>query len=270
MRINYLLVLVLALLVAGAVGNQPVPNCTMAPFWKTLPLTPFENYRVNLDDLLKGYNMAYTLEGDNVTSDIINLESKFEKNAEQTPLEPLVGLKSYHLDQAGNGWGEGFIALTEVGAKTSIHYGLLADNKSAPAINNKVQVENEANITCFDAVLFPAKDLIVVDCMLKLGKPGPNGKLFQNRFVYVRLGSGTILPNHVDTEMYVPFTQVTRRRLLTYVDPESGYHYLLRSYFADGVSSAHSLNTYVDVFILNDPSRPWSLKVIDRTLLQQS
>jgi len=70
--------------------------------------------------------------------------------------------------------------------------------------------------------------------------------------------------------MYVPFQQVTRRRMLTYIDPESGYHYLLRSYFADGVSPAHSLNTYVDVFILNDPMRPWSLKVIDRTLLQQN
>lgn len=118
-------------------------------------------------------------------------------------------------------------------------------------------------------MLFPAKDLIVVDCMVKLGKPNPDGKLFQNRFVYVRLGSGAILPTHVDTEMYVPFQSVTRRRMLTYVDPESGYHYLLRSYFSDGVSAAHSLNTYVDVFILNDPARPWSLKVIDRSLLQQ-
>jgi hypothetical protein len=108
--------------------------------------------------------------------------------------------------------------LTEIGAKTSIHYGLLADNKSAPAINNKVEVEKEANIVCFDAVLFPAKDLIIVDCMLKLDKPGPDGKMFQNRFVYVRLGSGTVLPTHVDTEMYINYNQVTRRKLLVYTD----------------------------------------------------
>lgn len=260
MNINYLLFLGI---LVGVLANQPVPNCTVEPFWKMLPLTPFENYRLNLDDLVKGYNMAYSIEGTDV--DFITLQNKFEKNAQQTPLDPLVGLKAFHIDQAGNGWGEGFIALTEVGAKTSIHYGLLADNKSAPAINNKVEVEREANITCFDAVLFPAKDLIVVDCMLKL-----SNSQFQNRFVYVKLSSGTIMPTHVDTEMYVPFKSVTRRRMLTYVDPESGYHYLLRSYFADSVSAAHSMNTYVDVFILNDPARPWSLAVIDRSLLQQN
>lgn len=138
MRINYLLLLLAVLAVARA--NAPTPNCTVAPFWKMLPLTPFENYRLNLDDMVRGYNMAYSAEGDNSTIDFITLQNKFEKQAQQTPLDPLVGLKSFHLDQAGNGWGEGFIALTEVGAKTTIHYGLLADNKSAPAINNKVEV----------------------------------------------------------------------------------------------------------------------------------
>lgn len=36
------------------------------------------------------------------------------------------------------------------------------------------------------------------------------------------------------------------------------------------MSPKHSLNTYIDVFIINDPKRPWTLKVIDRTLLHQT
>jgi len=59
MRINYLLVLV-AVAVA-MLTNSPVTNCNVGPFWQMLPLTPFENYRVNLDNLVKGYNVAYTL-----------------------------------------------------------------------------------------------------------------------------------------------------------------------------------------------------------------
>lgn len=53
--------------------------------------------------------------------------------------------------------------------------------------------------------------------MLKLD--GKSGKKFQNRFVYVDLNSGAIMPYHVDTEMYVQFDSVTRRRMLQYTDP---------------------------------------------------
>lgn len=104
--------------------------------------------------------------------------------------------------------------------------------------------------------------------MLKLDPK--TGKRFQNRFVYVDLNAGVVVPYHVDTEMYVQFEEVTKRKMLIYTDQESGYHYLLRSYFADGVSKKHSQNTYIDVFIMNDPKRPWTLKVIDRSLLHQT
>lgn len=55
---NYLLTVILL----GLVSSIPMPNCTVSPFWQQLPLTPFEKYRLNLDDLVKGYNLQYSLE----------------------------------------------------------------------------------------------------------------------------------------------------------------------------------------------------------------
>lgn len=74
-----------------------------------------------------------------------------------------------------------------------IQYGLLADNKSAPVVNYRVVVENQSNIKCFDALIFAARDLILVDCMLIRNKVGDDGKIFQNRFVYVKLSRGEVL-----------------------------------------------------------------------------
>jgi hypothetical protein len=42
---------------------------------------------------------------------------------------------------------------------------------------------------------------------------------------------------------------------------------MLRSYIFDGVDQANQDNTYVDVFMVNDPRKPWIVTVIDRTFL---
>ncbi len=56
--------------------------------------------------------------------------------------------------------------LTELGGLTQIHYGLLSDNKSAPVINYDVTISMTNNLTCFDAIMFAEKDLVVVDCVV--------------------------------------------------------------------------------------------------------
>lgn len=118
--------------------------------------------------------------------------------------------------------------------------------------------------------MFAAKDLILIDCMIIRGKVGEDGKIFQNRFVYVRLSQGAILPVHVDNDLYVNFTQITRRRLNLYTDHETGHHFMLRAYYADGVDIKNRHNTYIDVFIITDPLQPWILKVIDRSIIHKS
>ena len=53
---------------------------------------------------------------------------------------PLSGLKNYHLSNIGNSWGPLFIALTEKGDRSLVHYGILSDNVSVPVINNYITV----------------------------------------------------------------------------------------------------------------------------------
>ena len=54
---------------------------------------------------------------------------------------------------------------------------MINSNKSAPVVNNYISVENNTNTTCFDAVLFAAKDLILVDCVVKLKSPNSKGQV---------------------------------------------------------------------------------------------
>lgn len=67
--------------------------------------------------------------------------------------------------------------------------------------------------------------------------------------------------------MYVPFQQVYRRKLLLYSDLQSSHTFLLRSYFADAMTDASRDNTYLEVFMVEDPLSPWVVGVIDRTFL---
>lgn len=78
------------------------------------------------------------------------------------------------------------------------------------------------------------------------------------------------MPHHLNNQLYVNFTSITRRRLNLYSDHETGHHYMLRAYFADGVDIANRHNTYIDVFLITDPLQPWSLRVIDRSIIHKT
>jgi hypothetical protein len=43
----------------------------------------------------------------------------------------------------------------------------------------------------------------------------------------------------------------------------------MRAYFADAVDPHHATNTYVEILLINDPFRPWTIKVMDRSFLHQ-
>ena len=133
----YLKLILSLLLFGGIMGIVPTPNCSTGFFYQTLPITPNELVRYDLDDLFTGFNVDFTLT-DASSYDFINISKKLAINAEQTLIDELVGLKSVHIEEAGNEWGNGFIALTEKGNDTTIQYGLLPNNKSAPVINYRV------------------------------------------------------------------------------------------------------------------------------------
>jgi hypothetical protein len=67
--------------------------------------------------------------------------------------------------------------------------------------------------------------------------------------------------------MYVPFQQVSRRKLVLYSDLLSSHTFLLRAYLADSMADASRDNTYLEVFMIEDPLSPWVVGVIDRTFL---
>ena len=70
--------------------------------------------------------------------------------------------------------------MAERESRTYVHYGFLADNASAPVINNYISVENDSKTTCFDAVIFPVENVIIVDCSVKLANKTAEGYSYTN------------------------------------------------------------------------------------------
>jgi hypothetical protein len=89
--------------------------------------------------------------------------------------------------------------------------------------------------TCYDAVMFKAQDLIVVDCVEKLPKPNSRGQVLQNYFQYIRISDGQKLFRK-NTSMYLNFNQITRRSLILYSDLQNAHTFLLRTYFHDSLT----------------------------------
>ena len=67
--------------------------------------------------------------------------------------------------------------------------------------------------------------------------------------------------------MWIGFTQISRRKIFHYT--EDGEEYLWRAYFADGVNIEQRHNTYAELLLINDPYRPWAIKVMDRSFIHQ-
>ena len=76
-----------------------------------------------------------------------------------------------------------------------------------------------------------------------------------------------MIPKKVVNDMWIGFTTITRRKIVHYI--EEGEHYLFRAYFADAVNEEQRHNTYAEILLFNDPYRPWAIKVIDRSFLNQ-
>jgi hypothetical protein len=80
--------------------------------------------------------------------------------------------------------------------------------------------------------------VIMVDCV----KDASFGGL-QNIFLYLNTTSQVIIPKIVNNDMYVPFRNITRRRMTLY--EEDGESYMMRAYYAHGVDEQFNHNTYL-------------------------
>jgi hypothetical protein len=155
---------IITLLLVATQGID-LPHCQTTAFYKTLPLVANESYIMDLDSFFGGYNLDYSVKADPTIQKYVTLKDKMRKQKEEFPDVPMSGLKSAHLTKIGNTWGQQFITLSQRSGKTLVHYGILNDNTTVPVINNYiVVVEDRVNTTCYDAVLFPVQDRIIVDC----------------------------------------------------------------------------------------------------------
>lgn len=89
----------------------------------------------------------------------------------------------------------------------------------------------------------------------------------KNIFLYVNTTSQTIIGKIVENDMYVGFTTITKRKMFIFESDD--FRYLARSYFEHGVDQAHKHNTYMEVMTFNDPMKPRTIKVIDRSFLHE-
>lgn len=139
-----------------------------------------------------------------------------------------------------------------------VKWGKMSATESIPTINGEVSF-NSSGMICYDAVLFSDQNLAMVDCSAKAGFG------LTNKFVYIDTQQQKVLPDTVENELYVPYTNIRYRRFFKYT--EDGYHYLMRIYFAEGVDANNRDNTYFEIMSANDPKKPFVLKVVDRSFL---
>ena len=221
-----------------------LPQCQTSDFYKTLPMVPNETYIMNLDSFFGGYNLDYKVTADSTIRKYISLNDKMRKQKEEFPDVPMTGLKTYHLTKMGNTWGQQFITLSQKAGKTIVHYGILNDNTTVPVINNYIPVvEDRPNTTCYDAVLFPVQDRIIVDCAEKRTSPNAKGHMYDNIFYYFKISNGAKVKT-VRTEMFIPFKSIPKRKIDVYTNQESKHTFLLRSYLAEGMNDPTMDNTY--------------------------
>ena len=87
-----------------------------------------------------------------------------------------------------------------------------------------------------------------------------------NYYYYVNASTKAVI-GKVRNDMYVAFNVIWHRKIRLHT--ENGYHYLIRAYFAEHVDEHYSHNTYVEIISVNNPMKPWTIRVMDRSFLGQ-
>lgn len=165
------------------------------------------------------------------------------------------------MDHENNHWGKKLVTVSEAANSTIVWWGISSSIDSVPILDEHATVESDPKTTCFDAVWLRASGVILVDCVRQ------GNFALQNVFLYLNATSQQVIQRQVVNDMWVAFTRVTRRKIFHYT--EDGEEYLWRAYFADSVDESHRNNTYAELLLINDPFKPWPIKLMDRSFLHQ-
>lgn len=227
---NWLLVLLLTAVLASKV---PEPTCNTPRFnMLDRPISLQETQHFRMDELFSGYNLNITIPSQ---PDFVGLRPKLVKTAGSST--PLPGLRNYHFSHTGNVWGNTLVTLSEVNGSTIINWGSSASSSEVPDLSNRVILENDTVIKCFDAVWFRTEMIILVDCV----NTSRLGIGLNNYFYYINSSTKATL-GKVKNDLYVGFTSLVHRKIALHT--ENGYHYLIRAHLAEYVDEVHRHNTY--------------------------
>ncbi len=252
---SWLLVLLLTVVLTSKV---PEPTCSTPSInLQDLPISLQETQHFRMDDLFSGYNLNITIPSQ---PDFVGLRPKLSKTAGVS--SPLPGLRNYHFSHTGNTWGNNLVTLSVVNDSTIINWGTSASSSEVPDLTNKVILENDTAIKCFDAVWFRVEMIILVDC----ANTSQLGIGLNNYFYYINSSTKQTI-GKVKNELYVGFSTIGHRKIALHT--ENGYHYLIRAHFAEYVDEAHRHNTYAEIISVNNPMKPWTIRVMDRSFLHQ-
>ena len=151
-----------------------------------------------------------------------------------------------------------FMGLVIDGDKTAIALG--SDNETTGVtIERYIHVEDIPNLHCFDVeeIVTQRTSYGIVDCAVF-----KEGMVSYNEFLYVNLTSGQIDKGSKITDTFVKYTHLSKRRVEVVQWP---LPYLIRFTFMDGVGQEHTSDTYVEIFLMDDPLNPQLLDVLDHT-----
>lgn len=208
-----------------------------------------------MNDFFSGYNLEITIP---TKPEFVFLRQKMTKLKDIPKNQS--GLRNYHFGTDDNGWGNTLVTLSVFGNNTVLRWGFTPANDTVPDLSNEVIVTNDSSIHCYDAVIFKNEGVALVDCAqtTTLG--------LQNWFLYVNITTKTFITK-IKNDMYVPFNTIWHRKIRLHT--EDGYHYLIRAYFAEHVDDHYDDNTYLEIMSVNNPMKPWTIRVMDRSFLYQ-
>lgn len=250
-----LLLFGLAVLATGS--KVPVPSCNSPKFvMNELPITITETQTYNMNDIFNGYNINLNAI---VKPEFATLRSKL--NRTKFVFKNQSGLRNYHLSHEGNSWGSTLVTISVFENKTTIRWGVSRAAGEVPDLSYEAVVSNDSSMHCFDAVWFKEQETILVDC-------AQNSTLgLRNYFLYLNSTTKAFI-GKLQNDMYVPFSNIYHRKIRLHT--EDGYHYLIRAYFAEHVDEHFDENTYAEILSVNNPLKPWTIRVMDRSFLHQT
>ena len=133
-------------------------------------------------------------------------------------------------------------------------------------IEKVIHVEDIPHMHCYDVEEIynrqSNQSYAIIDCGVF-----NMGRLVSNEFLYVDLATSKLFIGSKQTDVFINYHRLSKRRIEIIEDPMNHLEYMYRFITSDGVDTEHASDTYVEIFLLNEGHTDFRLfDVIDHTL----